>query len=270
MMLRETRVEGHFGEFLQGRVGPGGPVALISIPCPALTLSARLEQGPGFEIAPPGQKVLKQERARKFLACLGETIPGRVTLNPGMPVGGGAGASTAALVALARLAGWQGTPETLARACVQSEGATDPLMFDAPERLLWASREGRVLRKLGSIPPLHFIGGFFGPPSLTDAGDAAFPDIADLLDPWDAAARSGDAVALARLAATSARRTLALRGPTDDPTESLADRLSASGFAIAHTGSARALLFVPGHAPDNAKDVLRRSGFRQIVRFRVG
>ncbi|BAJ82867.1 BluE protein (plasmid) [Acidiphilium multivorum AIU301] len=29
----EIAVLGHFGEFLQGRIGPGGPVALVTVPC---------------------------------------------------------------------------------------------------------------------------------------------------------------------------------------------------------------------------------------------
>ncbi|MEZ5776855.1 MAG: propanediol utilization protein [Paracoccaceae bacterium] len=270
MMRRETRVAGHFGEFMQGRIGPDGPVALISIPCPVLTLRARLDPAADFAMDGQSSAIVSQQRAGDFLNSLGMALRGRVTLDPDMPVGGGAGASTAALVALARLAGWSGAPELLARACVESEGATDPLMFEASESLLWASRQGRILRELGSIPRLEVVGGFFGPEERTDADDTAFPDIEDLLDPWGAATRAQDALALAKLSAVAARRTLSLRGPAGDPTEALTEALSAAGFAIAHTGSARALLFLPGQVPNEAETALAQCGYRQTVRFSVG
>ena len=41
MILPAThRVAGHFGELIQGRLGTAGPVVLISLPCPALTVTA--------------------------------------------------------------------------------------------------------------------------------------------------------------------------------------------------------------------------------------
>ena len=36
MAVTVARVAGHFGEFLQGRLGAEGPVALVTLPCPAL------------------------------------------------------------------------------------------------------------------------------------------------------------------------------------------------------------------------------------------
>ncbi len=55
-----------------------------------------------------------------------------------MMPGGGAGSSTAGLVALARALGFSGTPDDLARLCVAIEAASDPLMFPHAERLLFA------------------------------------------------------------------------------------------------------------------------------------
>ncbi|TCP38104.1 hypothetical protein EV662_12129, partial [Rhodovulum marinum] len=37
---RRACVAGHFGEFLQGRLGPDGPVVLVTLPCPALAVRA--------------------------------------------------------------------------------------------------------------------------------------------------------------------------------------------------------------------------------------
>lgn len=187
-----------------------------------------------------------------------------------MPAGGGAGASTATLVALARLAVAAPAPGALARACVAAEGASDPLMFARPERLLWASREGRALGMLPPLPRMDVIGGFLGPARRTDAMDANFPDIGDLIGPWTRAAWEGRAEALAEIAGVSASRTLALRGPAGDPTAALARDLGAAGFAVGHTGSARALLFVPGRIAPHAAEALRAAGMTGIVRFRVG
>ncbi|MBS0565381.1 MAG: propanediol utilization protein [Proteobacteria bacterium] len=258
------RVEGHFGELIQGRLGPRGPVALISLPCPALAVEAR----PSPLADPHG--LLPPARSRALLAALDLSDPGPFTLSASMPRGGGAGASTAALVALARLAGSGHPPEALARACVAVEGASDPLMFAAPERLLWASRRATVLDRLPPLPRLAVIGGFFGPNRRTDPADEDFPDIADLVEPWRQAAAAGDLAGLAALASTSARRTLDRRGPASDPTEAIARATGALGHVIAHTGSARGLLFPEGSIPPSALLALAGAGFRRIVSFAVG
>lgn len=262
-MRGSLHVPGHFGEFLQGRLGPDGPVALITLPCPSLGVVAQASGGQGLMLhgGPPAAQ------ARVLLARLGLPLLGRVAFRPLAPAGLGTGVSTASLVALARLAGWQGPPEGLARACVAAEGASDPLMFGAPARLLWASREGRTLAHLPALPRFHAIGGFWGPPRRTEPRDVGFPDIADLARLW---ARGGDLPSLAALASESARRTLALRGPADDPSAQIARVLGAAGYAIAHTGAARAFLFVPGTLPAGAGAVLRAAGFTGIRRFTGG
>lgn len=264
------RAHGHFGELMQGRIGPHGPLALISLPCPVLSVTGFRVQNQGLAVHGAGQRLLTAARARAFLHQLGLPVRGRFILRASMPVGGGAGASTAALVALARAAGWVGAAGDLARACLAVEGATDPLMFTAAERMLWASRRAALLEDLPALPPFEVIGGFFGPGQRTDPADGRFPDIADLLPDWRQAAVSGDLPRLARLAATSARRTLSLRGTETDPIPSLADRLGALGYVIAHTGAARGLIFAPGAAPAHVGTALRDAGLRGVVRFRAG
>lgn len=54
---RQARVAGHFGELVQGRLGPDGPVALITLPCPALTVQATWRPGPGFGLWQGGRPV---------------------------------------------------------------------------------------------------------------------------------------------------------------------------------------------------------------------
>lgn len=260
-----AQVAGHLGELLQGRLGPTGPVALITLPCPVLCATVRILPG-GFGVHQPDGRVLGRMKALRFLRDLGRDAAGRAILRLDMPPGGGAGASTAALVALARAAG--ADEHRIAAACIAAEGASDPLMYDDPARLLWASRQGRVLQALPPLPRMEVIGGFAGAMLRTDAKDSRFADVSDLVQDWCSAA--GDLAALARIASVSARRTLALRGPVDDGTEQVAQRLGAPGFAIAHTGAARALLFPPGQVPSAAEAELRKAGWRQVIRFRIG
>lgn len=260
------RVMGHFGELLQGRLGPEGPLALITLPCPKL--EARANRAPGaFALEQVGPPVLTPDQAAVFLHLLGIPVEGRFRLSLGMPPGCGCGASTAARVALARAAGISDAGR-IAAACQISEGATDPLTFSAPERRLWASREGRSLAILPPAPAFEVVGGYFGPPRPTDPFDLNFPDAADLAAAWPEAC--GSAKALAELATESARRSLALRGPQGDPTAELARRTGALGWSMAHTGSARALLFAPGEAPARTEDLLRAAGFAAPLRFRFG
>jgi hypothetical protein len=169
------------------------------------------------------------------------------------------------LLALALAAG---APQdaALVAAVLAAEGASDPLLFARPERLLWASRRGEVLADLPALPRFEVLGGFLGPGLRTDPRDDAFPDISDLVAEWPGA----DLAHMARLASLSAKRTLALRGPKGDPTEALALRHSALGFSIAHTGAARALIFAPGTVPEAAAADLRAAGFSRITRFRCG
>ena len=40
-----AEVAGHFGEWIQGRLGPDGPLALVTVACPALSVRAVREDG---------------------------------------------------------------------------------------------------------------------------------------------------------------------------------------------------------------------------------
>lgn len=259
-------VRGHFGELLQGRVGPQGQVALVTLPCPGLTCTVTRRPGPAGLFQPTG-RVLTLAEFRAFLRALGLPADGRHVLHLSMPVGAGAGASTAARVAIARAAGVT-DPIAIARACLATEGATDPLMFPNPGRLLWASRQGQVLAVLPRLPRFEVLGGFLGPGERTDPRDTRFPDVTDLVADWQAGPPTLDR--LARLASTSAARCLALRGPMGDPTAALVPRLGAMGWMTAHTGSARGLIFAPGGIPQGAADRLRRAGFSRITQFAGG
>ena len=242
-------------------------MALISLPCPSLQVWGGWRPGP-FALHQPGVRVVPPERVRNLLQNLQLPVTGAFCLRSGMPAGGGAGSSTAALVALARLAGWRGDTSVLAKACIAAEGASDSLMFAAPERLLWASRKGHVLSSFPALPRMIVLGGFWGAGQRTDAKDMNFPDISDLVQAWPAACAS--AARVAELALESARRCLALRGPTGDPTQDLARDMRALGAAIAHTGSARAFLFAPGTDTTRHRARLVAAGLTGITQFHLG
>ena len=97
-------VPGHFGEWLQGRLGPQGPVALITLPCPVLRARARCAPAPALSLAQPDPAPVPPGRLGVLLEALGLPPRGAFSLSVEMPPGGGAGASTAALIALARAA----------------------------------------------------------------------------------------------------------------------------------------------------------------------
>ncbi len=260
---RRVFVPGHFGELLQGRLGPSGPVVLVTLPCAKLGVRGLWRPG-RFAVSGTG---LSPARARAFLADLGLPRRGKIRLKGLAPPGSGTGVSTAALVALARLAGWRGPVETLAMACRAAEGATDPLMFAGGGALLWASRAAQRVETGPHLPPCTILGGFWGPPLRTCAGDDRFADIADLVADWRQATTLAS---FAALASESAARNAALRGPGKDPTPRLAAETGALGWCAAHTGNARGLIFARDAVPAEAGTVLRRAGLRGVLRFDVG
>ncbi|TDX31829.1 threonine kinase [Rhodovulum visakhapatnamense] len=265
---RSARVAGHFGEFLQGRLGPDGPVALVTVPCPALEVRAVWRPGQMAGLWQGGRPVLAQGQVARLARLFG-IAPGRLRLFVGMPPGGGAGASTAALLAAIRcLAPIALSPDTEAALCLALEGATDPLMQPVPEALLWAPRAARVLGRLAPGPGFEIVGGFAGPGRRTDPADTAFPDISDLVAAWRV---TTDRAGRAQLATESARRCHALRGgPDPAPIWALGRDLGALGLVAAHTGPALGLLFAPGDAPRQTETALRAAGLGRVLRFRTG
>ena len=240
-------------------------MVLVTLPCPVL--AARAVVLPSRQLSlHQATRVVTLDRLVRLLDLLGLPRQGRFRLRTQMPAGGGAGASTAALTALGMACGQDAA--TVACACLAVEGASDPLQFAAPERVLWASRRGQVLATLPPMARMEVLGGFWGNGLRTDPQDHDFPDISDLVSAWPAAC--ADLRTVADLATQSARRTLDLRGPKGDPTEALARKWGALGFVVAHTGSARGLIFAPGTVPEAAVTDLRSVGFSRITRFRCG
>ncbi len=265
----KTSVAGHFGELLQGRLGPDGPVALVSLPCPKLTLNAWAFHSPTLSVYSP-QRVLPLTTARRFLNRIGAPLIQRFVLQSQMPPGGGAGASTASLVALSRLSGSDLSDIDLAQACLAIEGATDPLMLPRPEQLLWSSRQAEILHHLPALPQFEVLGGFYGQRCRTNPKDQNFADISDLVEEWPVAAKAKNLEAIAKLSTLSAKRNLALRGEPHDPTLQIANDINALGVVVAHTGAARGFVFAPRSVPPKARARLIQAGFSSLVHFKAG
>lgn len=251
-----TRVAGHFGEWLQGLMD--GQVVLVTVACDALAVSSDRD----------GTALFPNPVLRAFADSLGLAGP-LPKVRADMPAGGGAGASTAALVAVARAMGFQGRAEQLAQACLAVEGACDPVMFDAPDCRLWASRAAHTVADLPPPPPCTVVGGFWGAPERTDPNDSNFDDVGDLVTAWRSAVAAQDLGAAAAVATQSAQRCDARRGGAGPMTD-LRRSLGALGELRAHTGSARGLIFARGAVPDQALPALRAAGLTDVLRFDTG
>lgn len=256
--MTPVTVQGHFGEWVQGRLGQAGPVVLITLACPTLTICA-----PGPDEIPLDRDIISRFAAHLDL----DPLPNGIARN--FPLGIGAGASTATLVALARSAGFDGAPSELANACIAAEGASDPLMFPEPDRLLWASRRGDILREFSKPPRAEILGGLWGPPERTDPLVQNFEDVSDLITAWAQASEQGDLARLSALATESALRCATRRG-TGDPMQSLVRDLGALGMMRAHTGSARGLIFAPGAVPTHGHAALQEAGLSGVLSFETG
>ena len=257
---RRARVAGHFGELVQGLVD--GEVALVTLPCPVLGVTTHWRPGGGGLTLHQPKRILSRGQVRRVLAAAGLAPRGWLRLSAQMPPGAGAGASTAALSALALAAGV--APDQVPRLCLAAEGATDPLMERSPGSLLWAPRRAAPLRRLPAPGPLEMVGGYLGRPVRTDPADRNFAPIDDLVRDW-AAGRLDPAAA----ATESALRNRRLReGPGLAPVLEAMRETGAAGIAAAHTGAAVALLFRPGQgAPDAARAALARAGVTGHVRY---
>lgn len=257
----EGRAHGHCGELLQGRLGPGGPVALVTLPWPDLATRAWFAPAPGaplmVRVRAPGahDPQVARRAARAVLAALGRPgWGGRLILANPAPVGGGAGSSSmdalASIRAVAAAFGGRFRPEQEAALALKAEPAVDPLMHDAP--VFFASREGRALAEMPPAPKLLAVGGFDGPGRETALAVPSCLDVTELAARLATAFASRDLAEIGRVATLSAEADQA-QNPKPHWAEIgvLAKETGALGVAVSHSGSAVALLFSPD-VPDAA------------------
>ena len=269
----ETRIAktfGHFGEWLQGRVGTKGPVALISVQCPQFWVRVSRKKSESFQYADV-LPCLPRDAMKALFAALQQPHTGVFTVSSNMQFGAGLGASTASLLAAARtIADFGVQTDALAKSIVAVEGASDPLMYDAFDRLLWASRKAEILDRFAAPPLFTVLGGMWGARQKTNPNDQNFADISDLLKAWQTATSAKDHAKTAEIATESFRRTSELRHGGDDPTLGIARDVKALGVIRAHTGSARGFLFKSDAAAQSGLNLLAEAGYSGVTTFQTG
>lgn len=265
--FRPVSVPCHFGEWLQGRLGRTGPLALVTLVPDRLHVVARWQPSSSPACHTIGHGAFPATAVQRLHRALDLPLRGRSLLRLPFAPGLGTGMSTASLLAHARLAGYDGPPSLLAQAMVTAEGASDPLMFDQPDQILWASRIGVSLGRLPAPFRAHLVAGFLGPPRPTRPTDQDYDDLSDLFAEWP---RARSLAEQARLSSESARRCQNRRGPGTDPMAALARDLGALGWTASHSGPARALIFAPGTVHPGAADLLREAGLHGICHLATG
>ena len=258
--ILETRIakaNGHFGEWMQGRLGENGLIGLISVQCPLFWVRANYTESSDlhYDDSLPS---LPRDFLVELFTALKRAPQGHVRLTSNMQFGAGLGASTASSLA------------ALAQAIISVEGASDPIMYPEFDQLLWASREAKILDKFASPPPFEILGAMWGDPKRTDPADNNFPDISDLIPSWRDATEAQDHTKVADLSTESAKRTSELRGADADPSETVAKDLGAIGIIRAHTGSARGFLFKPNDTPQSGLNLLTEAGYSGAATFKTG
>lgn len=270
LKTRSVKANGHFGEWMQGRLGETDRIALISVQCPHFWVRANFTDAVElrYDDSLPS---LPRDKLVELLLALNNLPLGRFVVDSNMQFGAGLGASTASLLAIARVAAKSDASLAfLSQAILSVEGASDPIMYPDFDQLLWASREAKILDKYASPPPFEVLGALWGNPQRTDPSDRNFPDISDLIPIWRDATQAQDHDRVASLSTESFKRTSDLRGSGSDPSTTIAKDLGALGVIRAHTGSARGFLFKPGGAPQSGLNLLAEAGYSDAGTFKTG
>lgn len=266
--MLSAKVAGHLGELLQGRLGPEGRVALITLPAPRLFVEAKRGAG-AFQLHQPSALAITRAELAELHRALRVPPQGKWVIRAEMPVAAGAGASTAVRLAVAQILRPNLPRMALERLLLKLERASDPLLAPQPERVLWASREGRVLAQMPPLPRLQVVGGFLPGRVQTDPNFKDFPNITQVVNAWGPAC--SDPRALGQLVRQNAELRLAQLGQDGAWLEQLAQSVGAFGWGIAHTGTARFWL-LPAQSPQAAPlaSELKRRGLSHVQNYQIG
>lgn len=252
----------HFGEILQGvffdkrgRLHRG----LITLPCSNHSTTADFTPAGDEIVVFPPSKVKAAAAARRTLDFLGlYENGGKLTLSSNIPVGLGMGSSTSDIVstinAVANAFRKRLSPETVAKLAVESEVASDSIMF-TESVVLFAQREGIVLEHVGAqLPRLAILCVNTAPTQMVDtisfrpARYTAWEMEAfrSLLAMARKAILTSDASLIGRVASASARiNQRFLPKPMFSEIERIAADTGAVGIQVAHSGTVAGLMFDP-------------------------
>ena len=260
-------VNGHFGEFIQGRLGVTDPLVLVTVPSRFFKVQVTYTEG-AFEVVQNGTSFYDRSVVSELAKLAKARLSGRLKICLSMPEACGLGSSTATRVGILRAIRPDISVNSIVSICLKHERASDPIMYKSPERLLWAPREGKIVEKLPRLPKISCIGGLFGSPLKTNPSDNNFPIISDLVDKWKRTEMTDKN--FAEICAESSERTISIRKLSDDPTRKITKEIGALGFSIAHTGNVRNFIFPYRSIPSNAEKILSSYGFRNVHRFSLG
>jgi uncharacterized protein involved in propanediol utilization len=263
---------GHHGELLQGAFRQdSGEVrrGLITLPCKLLATRAtiRIEPFAGELTVIPHWKTKALRAARIATTALGHPhLAGTLHLRGNLQVGMGFGSSTSDVTAAIRavLDAFDAKMATadIGRIAVESERATDPLMFD--DMVLFAHREGVVIESFGSpLLPVAVLGFPLGigavdtlkhPPAHYN--DDEIEQFGELLSRLRVGLLKKDFQEVAAVATESAhinQRFLPI--PDFMRFREAGKAAGADGMQIAHSGNIGGLLFDPSD-PDLERKIL--------------
>lgn len=281
---------GHHGELVQGvfeddlgRLHRG----LVTLPLDGLRSTARIRLAPDSELKVRPQSKMKALRAAQLtLAELGVLrAGGMLEIFSKIPVGHGYGSSTADVVASIKVAaaalGIKLSPAAISRLAVSAEIASDATAFEA-EAVLFAQREGEVLEHFGGpLPPFILIGFISDHSTQIDTLELA-PARYDLEEIQlfrvlrglvARAVKHQDPKLLGRaatLSATTSQRHLPK--PHFEFLLKIAERHSALGVQVAHSGSLCGLMLEPSVPESHCQCIisdLKSAGFRNPCTFTI-
>jgi uncharacterized protein involved in propanediol utilization len=285
------RVGAHHGEILQGAFPVDGTIVrgLVTLLCPRFEAAARVVLEPRRRDVnvEPGWKLKARRAARLTLDTLGlHAVGARIVIDDTIPICRGFGSSTGDIVATVKAicsaVGARLDDVQIAKLAVQSEHASDPLMFE--HAVLFAHRDGMILEDFRVPLPALEVVGF--PTSDHQTGVATLELIParyssrDVAEFQELARRLGTALArgnveeLGLVATASARLNQGnLPVPKFKDLTRVAGQVGAAGIQVAHSGDIAGIVF-DANDPDlepklaEAQILLARLGITSTWRFR--
>ncbi len=267
MIINSSTISGHFGEFIQGRFDRDGSIVLITVPNLEHKATVVCTPDP-FKVEQIVTQSKPKELVSKVFYTLNHSPKGQFRISLDMPECYWLGSSTAARVGLFLSINPDLSPEFLAQSCINQEGASDPLMFSKPEKLLWAPRQGKIIRNLPKLPRIMCSGGLFGILQRTDPLDLDLQIISDLITEWESLDKIP--IKIGEICSDTSDRTLKLKGHDDVSTKKIRKELGALVYSIVRTGTVRNFIFPHVSVPKKVKNFLEKARFMDVRQFSLG
>lgn len=284
----------HFTELLQGLFETDGGIirGLVTLPCPNFYTRVTVEiDRSDLRVRSEPEGFAKTEAAvANTLRYLGVRNAGAIVrVRSIVPEGIGAGSSSGdvvgGIIATARALGSDLTAAEMAFLTVDTEKASDPLMYLADPTFvpLFAHRGGTIIERFpGRLPALEVLGITDGAPVDTLGHTPAAYDrhtrneFTLLREGVRRAVASGDAGLIGTVATRSAEiNQNFLRKPQFDRWREMAADHGAVGISVSHSGSAVAFLFdAADHKRHDRveclKEALQRTNATLVTHFDIG